>query len=84
MHPLFAIPTLGTGTLLILVIFGILFFGRRLPELGRNLGKGILEFKKGVKGLEDEEAGETPPQVEQAKPARPASPTVPKFNDPPR
>ncbi len=38
------------------IILGIalLIFGRRLPEVGRSLGKGIVEFKKGIKGIEDE------------------------------
>lgn len=40
--------------LLILVGFGILLFGRRLPEVGRSLGRGIVEFKKGLKGIGDE------------------------------
>ena len=33
---------------------GVLLFGRKLPEVGKYLGKGIVEFKKGLKGLEDE------------------------------
>jgi sec-independent protein translocase protein TatA len=32
----------------------LLLFGRRLPEVGKSLGKGIVEFKKGLKGIEDE------------------------------
>lgn len=32
----------------------LLFFGKRLPEVGRSLGKGIVEFKKGLKGIEDD------------------------------
>ena len=40
--------------LLILVGFGVLLFGRRLPEVGRSLGRGIVEFKKGLKGIGDE------------------------------
>jgi sec-independent protein translocase protein TatA len=40
--------------LIIVLIVGVLIFGRRLPEIGRYLGKGIVEFKKGMKGLEDE------------------------------
>src|ERR1700733_811804 len=40
--------------LVIVMIVGVLIFGRRLPEIGRYLGKGIVEFKKGMKGLEDE------------------------------
>ena len=38
----------------ILLILGLLIFGRRLPEVGRSLGKGIVEFKRGIKGIEDE------------------------------
>jgi len=32
----------------------LLIFGKRLPEVGRSLGKGIVEFKKGLKGIEDD------------------------------
>jgi|TARA_B100000959_G_scaffold8478_1_gene8568 sec-independent protein translocase protein TatA len=38
----------------VLVVIGLLIFGRRLPEVGRNLGKSIVEFKKGIKGIGDE------------------------------
>ena len=37
-----------------LIIFGtiaLLLFGKRLPEVARSLGKGIVEFKKGVRCL---------------------------------
>jgi sec-independent protein translocase protein TatA len=40
--------------LVVVLIVGVLIFGRRLPEIGRYLGKGIVEFKKGMRGLEDE------------------------------
>lgn len=33
---------------------GLLIFGKRLPEVGRSLGKGIVEFKKGLSGVEDD------------------------------
>src|SRR5881227_1407099 len=39
---------------LIIMGLGLLIFGKRLPEVGRSLGKGIVEFKKGIKGVEDE------------------------------
>lgn len=39
---------------IILLALGLLLFGRRLPEVGRSLGKGIVEFKKGLAGVEDE------------------------------
>lgn len=39
---------------IVLLVIGLLIFGRRLPEVGRSLGRGIVEFKKGVKGIDDE------------------------------
>ena len=44
----------GPWEMAIILIVGLLLFGRRLPEVGRSLGKSIVEFKKGVKGIEDE------------------------------
>ncbi len=49
--------TIGApGPLELMIILGIalLLFGKRLPEVARNLGKGIIEFKKGVRGIEDD------------------------------
>lgn len=45
---------LGWPELLIIGILGVLIFGRRLPEVGKNIGKGIVEFKKGLSGIDDE------------------------------
>ena len=38
----------------LILLLGLLLFGRRLPEVGRSMGKSIVEFKKGVAGIEDE------------------------------
>jgi sec-independent protein translocase protein TatA len=43
--------------LLLILGIGLLLFGSRLPMVGRNLGKGIVEFKKGIKGVTDEVEG---------------------------
>jgi len=37
-----------------IAVVALLLFGRRLPEVGRSIGKGIVEFRKGLKGIEDE------------------------------
>ncbi|MFG0329764.1 MAG: twin-arginine translocase TatA/TatE family subunit [Phycisphaerales bacterium] len=44
----------GTTEWIVIALIGLLIFGRRLPEVGRALGRSIVEFKKGVKGIEDE------------------------------
>ncbi len=46
--------TPGPGEMAIIGVLGLLFFGKRLPEVGRSLGKGIVEFKRGLKGIGDE------------------------------
>lgn len=48
----FQIPSIQEW--LVIAAIGLLFFGKRLPEVGRSLGKGIVEFKKGLKGIEDD------------------------------
>ena len=39
---------------LVIGIIGLMLFGKRLPEVGKSLGQGIVEFKKGLKGIEDQ------------------------------
>lgn len=46
----------GLGTPELIVILGIAFLvfgGKKLPEIGAGLGKGISSFKKGLKDAED-------------------------------
>ena len=45
---------LGWQELLVIGVVAVLIFGRRLPEVGRDFGKGLLEFKKGLKGLNED------------------------------
>jgi len=40
--------------MMVLVGLAVLLFGKKLPEVGRTLGKGIVEFKKGIRGIEEE------------------------------
>ncbi len=39
---------------IVILIVALLIFGKRLPEVMKSMGRGIVEFKKGVKGVEDE------------------------------
>jgi sec-independent protein translocase protein TatA len=44
----------GFPELIILLLVLLLVFGaKRLPEMGRSLGKGMREFKDGVSGMEE-------------------------------
>jgi sec-independent protein translocase protein TatA len=88
MNPLFAFFNLGAQEMIILLVIGVLLFGRKLPEVGRYLGKGIVEFKKGIKGLEDEidtNAPVSPRQeaIVEARPPQRVVTTAPKFEDSP-
>ena len=53
MAPCFAMFGLGPYELLILGGIVLLLFGNRLPRVMRSLGEGIVEFKRGVQGIED-------------------------------
>lgn len=44
----------GPFEMLIIAGVGLLFFGRRLPEVGKGLAKGIVEFKKGLREVTDD------------------------------
>jgi sec-independent protein translocase protein TatA len=55
--------------LFVLLLVVLLVFGpKRLPEMGRSLGKGMREFKDSISG-KDEPAELPPPQDEAAVPA---------------
>jgi len=50
--------SLGLPEILLLVLIIILIFGaKRLPEIGKGLGKGIQNFKRSLKGKPDEIEG---------------------------
>src|SRR5215510_3540960 len=91
MHPLYAVFFEGFSPmhLLILLGIGILLFGKRLPDVGRSLGKGIVEFKKGLRGLEDEvethasTSRQEPQAIEPPRPPQRVPTTAPKFEENP-
>jgi TatA/E family protein of Tat protein translocase len=40
--------TPGPLELVVILVVAVLLFGRRLPEIARNLGKSLTEFKRGI------------------------------------
>jgi sec-independent protein translocase protein TatA len=88
MSPIFAFfeGAFSPTHIIIVLIVGVLLFGKRLPEIGRSLGKGLQEFKKGMSGLEDDaqvnnQRLEGP--AEAIKPPQRVATTAPKFSDNP-
>lgn len=48
------LPGIGMPEMLFFGVIALLLFGKKLPEVARSLGKGVTEFKRGLRGLEDE------------------------------
>ena len=59
---------IGPWEIAILLVIILLVFGpKRLPELGRSLGRGMREFKSSIKGGEEEDdIPELPPLEDEA------------------
>src|ERR1700759_2158093 len=96
-HLLNSIPSLlaltypGPFEMIIIGLIGLLLFGKRLPEVGRSLGKGIVEFKKGLRGIEGEfdfssgggsHGSSRRATGDRGRPGVASASTVPKFEPP--
>ncbi|HEX3686290.1 MAG TPA: twin-arginine translocase TatA/TatE family subunit [Gaiellaceae bacterium] len=54
-------PEIGIAGLVVILIVALLVFGpKRLPEIGRSLGKGMREFKDSITGGSEDEKAELP------------------------
>jgi sec-independent protein translocase protein TatA len=59
-------PNVGPWEIILLLLLALLLFGaKRLPEIGRSMGKGMREFKDSLSGKEsdDDEPAELPMQT---------------------
>jgi sec-independent protein translocase protein TatA len=87
---MFGFINLGYPEMILVGLVAVLLFGKRLPEVGRSLGKGLVEFKKGLAGVEESfteastmssySTANTTPTRERASDAIETS--VPKFEPP--
>jgi sec-independent protein translocase protein TatA len=57
----------GTEWVLIVLVVLLLFGGKKIPELARGLGKGIREFKDGMKQIDSESKKETDDEKSEKK-----------------
>lgn len=80
---------IGPPEMLILLVIGVLLFGKNLPTVGRQLGKSMMEFKKGLNDIKSEVHAATymepePPRVAAQRYAVDdyEEPTAPKFEPP--
>jgi sec-independent protein translocase protein TatA len=67
---------IGLPEILVLLVIVLLIFGpKKLPELGRSLGRGMREFKDSITGKDDDKRLEER-NVEQAAPVAPVATTA--------
>ena len=46
---------IGTGEIILILLIVLIFFGaKKIPELAQGLGKGLREFRKAAKDIQDE------------------------------
>ncbi len=66
---------IGPWEIAILLVIVLLVFGpKRLPEMGRSLGKGMREFKNSITGKDEDEApAELPAETEPKEPVSASS-----------
>jgi sec-independent protein translocase protein TatA len=68
---------IGVPELVIIFIVALIVFGpRKLPELGRSLGKGIAEFKRASNELQRTLDEEIRNEERQKGPSTPAAPAI--------
>jgi sec-independent protein translocase protein TatA len=66
-------PSFSWEWLIVVAVLLMLFGAKRLPEMGRSLGRGMREFKSAVTG--EDEAPPVAPEPPSEIPARTTAPT---------
>ncbi len=78
--------TPGPAEMLVILALGVLLFGKRLPDVGKQLGRGILEFKRGLdemgKGSKSTELQSVTEKKKEFEELEREELDVPKFDPP--
>ena len=61
-------PSFSWEWLIVVAVLLMLFGAKRLPEMGRSLGRGMREFKEAVTGGDDEPAAKSEPPRRGSRP----------------
>jgi len=79
-------------TVIVILLLGVMLFGGKLPEMARDIGKGLLEFQRGMnewgneakKTIFDESSSKTTAKEDPVPTPEPAAPetSAPKFEPP--
>ena len=61
-------PNIGLPEILVVLVIALIVFGpKRLPELGRSLGRGIREFRGSVSGDKEDDEDREMRELQQSK-----------------
>ncbi len=74
----------GFGEIFLIVVVIIVFFGpKRIPDIMQSLGKGIREFKRAMKDVQDEvnKVMEEPPEPKPKQPEKKSIPDLPPSQE---
>ncbi len=87
MNPVFGFfeGAFAPSHIILVLVVGVLFFGKRLPEIGGYLGRAIVSFRNSVRGLEEDLHPPALPQPASApegvRPPQRITASVPKFEN---
>lgn len=71
-------PNIGAPELIVILVIALLVLGpKKLPEVGRSVGKGMREFKESLAGHDDDDEVEPRPVIAAAPEPPPAVPATP-------
>lgn len=78
-------PNVGPLELVVVMVIALIVLGpKRLPEVGRSLGKGIREFKDSMSGIGIDDDDDDDVREHDPKPLTTAAATAPAPPDPPK